>query len=181
MRATKLYGDGALGSRGAALLADYQDDPGNRGLLFLDAERMQAHIERVLECGLQAGVHAIGDRANRVVLDALEAAIAAQPGNPGRHRVEHAQILDAADLGRFAGWKSSPPCSPRTRPVTCTGRMTGSVASACGVPMPGALCWTAARGWLLGRIFRSKQVNPMLGIYAAVSRQDLQGWPQGGW
>ena len=103
MRATKLYGDGALGSRGAALLEDYSDDPGNSGLLFLDAAAMQAQIDRVLGCGFQVGVHAIGDRANRVVLDALEASIAAHPDNPGRHRVEHAQILDGADLQRFAG------------------------------------------------------------------------------
>lgn len=97
MRATKLYGDGALGSRGAALLEDYSDDPGNRGLLFLEEQEMQAQVDKVLECGFQVAVHAIGDRGNRVVLDAMAAAMAAHPENPGRHRVEHAQLVAPED------------------------------------------------------------------------------------
>ncbi len=102
MRAVKLYIDGAMGSRGAALLADYSDDAGNSGLLFMPAADLEAKIDKALACGFQVGVHAIGDRGNRVALDALESAIRKYPQNPGRHRVEHAQTLTADDIPRFA-------------------------------------------------------------------------------
>ncbi|NOR18812.1 MAG: amidohydrolase family protein, partial [Xanthomonadales bacterium] len=101
MRAVKLYIDGAMGSRGAALLADYSDDAGNSGLLFMPAEQLEAQIQKAMACDLQVGVHAIGDRGNRAALDALEAVIKRNPDNPGRHRVEHAQTLTAADIPRF--------------------------------------------------------------------------------
>ncbi len=74
VRSVKLYADGALGSRGAALLEDYSDDPGNRGLMFISAEANGTALDTVFSCGLQAGVHAIGDAANRLVLDAYESA-----------------------------------------------------------------------------------------------------------
>ena len=77
VRAVKYYLDGALGSRGAALLDDYADDPGNRGLLFKPLEAFTEDVRRAVECGFQVGTHAIGDRGNRVALDAYEQALIA--------------------------------------------------------------------------------------------------------
>lgn len=181
MRATKLYGDGALGSRGAALIEDYSDDPGNRGLLFLESRLMQAQIEKVLSCGYQAGVHAIGDRANRVVIDALEAAMAAYPDNPGRHRVEHAQIVHPDDLGRFAELD----IIAAMQPTHATSDMYWAEDRVGPERILGGYAWRTLldSGALLafGSDFPVEEVDPRLGLFAAVARQDLEGWPEGGW
>ncbi|MEE4174765.1 MAG: amidohydrolase [Xanthomonadales bacterium] len=181
MRATKLYGDGALGSRGAALIEDYSDDPGNRGLLFLEKDAMQARIEKVLACGFQAGVHAIGDRANRVVIDALEAAMAAHPDNPGRHRVEHAQIVHADDLRRFAELD----IIAAMQPTHATSDMYWAEDRVGPQRILGGYAWRTLldSGALLafGSDFPVEEVDPRLGLFAAVARQDLDGWPEGGW
>ncbi|MEM9532035.1 MAG: amidohydrolase family protein, partial [Pseudomonadota bacterium] len=100
-RSVKLYADGALGSRGAALIEDYSDEPGNRGLLLQPAAQLATQIEKAMGCGLQVNIHAIGDLGNRVVLDGVEAAMKAHPDNAGRHRVEHAQVIADADFPRF--------------------------------------------------------------------------------
>lgn len=103
VRAVKLYADGALGSRGAALLEPYTDDPGNRGLLVTPPEEILEAARFALANGFQVGTHAIGDRANRLVLDAYEKAFAERPETKDpRFRIEHAQILDRADIPRFA-------------------------------------------------------------------------------
>ena len=102
IRAVKLYADGALGSRGAALLEPYSDDPGNSGLLVTPPDEILEAARFALAHGFQAATHAIGDRANRVVLDAYEKALAEHPEvKDPRFRIEHAQILDAADIPRF--------------------------------------------------------------------------------
>ena len=102
IRAVKLYADGALGSRGAALLEPYSDDPGNSGLLVTPPERLLEAARFALAHGFQVGIHAIGDRANRIVLDIYETAFRENPAaKDPRFRVEHAQILDAADIPRF--------------------------------------------------------------------------------
>ncbi len=181
MRATKLYGDGALGSRGAALIEDYSDDPGNRGLLFLEADAMQAQIDKVLGCGFQAAVHAIGDRANRVVIDALEASIARHPENPGRHRVEHAQIVHPDDLPRFAELD----VIAAMQPTHATSDMYWAEDRVGPERILGGYAWrTLLDGGArlaFGSDFPVEAVDPRLGLYAAVSRQDLEGWPEGGW
>lgn len=181
MRAVKLYIDGAMGSRGAALLADYSDDAGNSGLLFLSPEELEASIEKALACGFQVGVHAIGDRGNRVALDALESAIQQYPQNPGRHRVEHAQTLTAVDIPRFAKLD----IIAAMQPTHATSDMYWVEDRLGPQRVSYAYTWrslldSGAR-LALGSDFPVEQVNPMLGIYAAVTRQDLQGWPQGGW
>jgi predicted amidohydrolase YtcJ len=181
MRATKLYGDGALGSRGAALIEDYSDDPGNRGLLFLEADAMQAQIDKVLGCGFQAAVHAIGDRANRVVIDALEASIARHPENPGRHRVEHAQIVHPDDLPRFAELD----VIAAMQPTHATSDMYWAEDRVGPERILGGYAWrtlldSGAR-LAFGSDFPVEAVDPRLGLHAAVSRQDLEGWPEGGW
>jgi predicted amidohydrolase YtcJ len=181
MRSVKLYADGALGSRGAALLADYSDDPGNRGLTFMDGPTLDAQLRAVLGCGLQVGVHAIGDRANREVLDALERVMPEFPDNPGRHRLEHAQILDPADIPRFAelGVIAAMQPTHATSDMYWAGERLGDERLA------GAYAWhsLAEHGaqLALGSDFPVEAVNPMLGVYAALTRQDLEGWPEGGW
>jgi len=181
MRAVKLYIDGAMGSRGAALLADYTDDAGNSGLLFMSPEELEADIDKALACGFQVGVHAIGDRGNRVALDALESAMGRYPDNPGRHRVEHAQTLTAADLPRF----SELDIIAAMQPTHATSDMYWVEDRLGPQRVRYAYAWrslldSGAR-LALGSDFPVEQVNPMLGIYAAVTRQDTKGWPQGGW
>ncbi len=102
IRAIKIVADGALGSRGAALLEDYSDEPGNRGLVRVPPERIEQIAEAGLRNGFQVNTHAIGDRANRLVLDAYEQALRAVPRADHRFRVEHAQILHRQDIPRFA-------------------------------------------------------------------------------
>jgi predicted amidohydrolase YtcJ len=181
MRSVKLYADGALGSRGAALLEDYSDDPGNRGLMFISAEQMEAALNTVFSCGLQAGVHAIGDAANRLVLDAYERTLAAYPDNPGRHRVEHAQILHSDDIPRFAQLD----VIAAMQPTHATSDMYWADDRLGGHRLAGAYAWqslldSGAR-LAFGSDFPVEQVDPMLGIYASISRQDTKGWPEGGW
>lgn len=181
MRSVKLYADGALGSRGAALLEDYSDDPGNRGLMFIGAGETESALRQVFSCGLQAGVHAIGDAANRQVLDAYEQALAEFPDNPGRHRMEHAQILHMEDIPRFEELDVIAAMQPThaTSDMYWAGERLGPERLA------GAYAWKSLldSGAVLafGSDFPVEEVNPMLGIYAAVSRQDLEGWPEGGW
>jgi len=181
MRATKLYGDGALGSRGAALLEDYSDDPGNRGLLFLEAAAMAQQIDKVLACGYQAAVHAIGDRANRVVIDALETAMAAHPDNPGRHRVEHAQVLTPDDLARFADLD----LIAAMQPTHATSDMYWAEDRLGPERIRFAYAWRSllddGARVAFGSDFPVEAVDPRLGLYAAVTRMDLAGTPEGGW
>src|SRR5690606_9307480 len=93
MRAVKLYVDGALGSRGAALIEDSSDDAGNDGLLLMTPDQLVDTAARAKGCGVQVATHAIGDRGNRVVLDAFEQVLGRDSGTDHRWRVEHAQIL----------------------------------------------------------------------------------------
>lgn len=103
IRAVKVVADGALGSRGAALLEPYSDDPGNTGLVTTPPEDILQATRYALAHGFQVAVHAIGDRANRLVLDTFEKALRDTPRTDHRLRIEHAQILDALDIPRFGG------------------------------------------------------------------------------
>jgi len=181
MRAVKLYIDGAMGSRGAALLADYSDDAGNSGLLFMPPDQLEAQIQKAMACDLQVGVHAIGDRGNRVALDALEAVIKRNPDNPGRHRVEHAQTLTAADIPRFQQLK----IIASMQPTHATSDMYWIEDRLGPARVKYTYAWrsllNSGARLALGSDFPVEQVNPMLGIHAAVTRQDAKDWPDGGW
>lgn len=181
LRSVKLYADGALGSRGAALLEDYSDDPGNRGLLFSSQQTLESQARRAMSCGLQLGIHAIGDGANRQVLDAYERLIPEFPDNPGRHRIEHAQTLSSNDIPRFAQLG----IIAAMQPTHATSDMYWAVDRLGEQRARGAYAWRSLRdsGAVLafGSDFPVEQANPMLGIHAAVTRQDLKGWPTGGW
>jgi len=181
MRAVKLYIDGAMGSRGAALLTDYTDDAGNSGLLFMPPGDLESDMDKALVCGFQVGVHAIGDRGNQVGLDALESVIKRHPDNPGRHRVEHAQTLTVSDVPRFTELG----VIAAMQPTHATSDMYWVEDRLGPERVLYAYAWrklmdSGAR-LALGSDFPVEEVSPMLGIYAAITRQDVKGWPPGGW
>ncbi|MEM6576592.1 MAG: amidohydrolase family protein, partial [Pseudomonadota bacterium] len=177
----KLYADGALGSRGAALIADYSDDPGNRGLLLQPKARLTEQVTRAMGCGLQVNTHAIGDLGNRVVLDAYESGSNEHPANPGRHRIEHAQVISPRDFPRFAELS----LIASVQPTHATSDMYWAQDRVGPVRIRGAYAWRRMRELsiplALGSDFPVEKINPMLGLHAAVTRQDVKGWPAGGW
>ncbi len=181
VRAVKFYIDGALGSRGAALLEDYSDDEGNRGLLQQQPETFRQNVHDAMECGFQVNTHAIGDRGNRIVLDTYANAMDAAGRTIGRHRVEHAQILAPGDIPRFAelGIIAS------VQPTHATSDMYWAEDRLGPERIEGAYAWRSlldrSARLAFGSDFPVEQVDPLLGFYAAVTRQDAEGWPEGGW
>ena len=181
MRAVKLYIDGALGSRGAALLEDYSDEPGHRGLLVTELPAYETAVRKAKDCGLQAASHAIGDRGNRLVLDTYEKVLGAEAKTDHRWRVEHAQVVSLEDIPRFAklGVIAS------MQPTHATSDMPWAEARVGAERIKGAYAWQrflhSGAKLALGSDFPVEEVNPMLGLYAAVSRQDAAGHPPGGW
>ena len=181
IRAIKLYSDGALGSRGAALLDPYADDPTNSGLLVSAPAHIQAVAARALAAGFQVNTHAIGDRGNRIVLDAYEQALGTRPLADHRFRVEHAQILSPDDVPRFAelGVIPSMQASHQTSDMYWAGTRLGVGR------LSGAYAWRSllASGVVVpnGSDFPVEQVNPLISFHSAVSRQDARDWPSGGW
>lgn len=181
VRAIKLYADGAMGSRGAALLEPYSDDPNNTGLLLSAPAHIRDVAERGLKSGFQINTHAIGDRGNRVVLDAYEQALKAQPTADHRFRVEHAQTLHYDDLPRFAqlGVIPSMQASHQTSDMYWIGKRLGPTR------VLGAYAWRSLinSGVVIpnGSDFPVEQVNPLISFHAAIARQDANDWPAGGW
>ncbi len=181
VRAVKLYADGAMGSRGAALLEPYSDDPNNVGLLKSTQQHIRDIAERGLKAGFQVNTHAIGDRGNRVVLDAYEQALRAVPRADHRFRVEHAQILHYDDIPRFAqlGVIPSMQASHQTSDMYWIGKRLGPTR------LFGAYAWQSLlqTGVVIpnGSDFPVEQVNPLISFHAAIARQDARDWPAGGW
>lgn len=180
MRAVKYYADGALGSRGAALLAPYADEPGSRGLMLQSDAALRAQVERAVACGVQPAVHAIGDRANRVLLD-VYAGLDPELRSRLRPRVEHAQIVDPADLPRFAALG----VIASMQPTHATSDMPWAQARVGADRLRGAYAWrqlvASGASLAFGSDVPVERVEPLLGLYAAVSRQDADGQPEGGW
>jgi predicted amidohydrolase YtcJ len=142
---------------------------------------MKAAVRQALACNLQVGVHAIGDGGNRQVLDAYAAELPGFPQNPGRHRIEHSQVIELNDIQRFADMN----IIASMQPIHATSDMYWAEERVGPDRIQGAYAWrrliNAGVRLALGSDFPVEQVNPMLGIYAAVSRQDLEGNPEGGW
>jgi len=182
LRGVKLYADGALGSRGAARLADYADRPGHRGLLQHPADALRELVAACIAGGWQIATHAIGDAANRAVLDAYAAVLAAH-GGPGdrRLRIEHCQIVDVADIPRFAelGVVAS------MQPTHATSDMAWVPDRIGTARLPGAYAWRrfldAKVPLAFGSDFPVERVEPTHGLFAAITRQDEHGRPAGGW
>lgn len=181
IRSVKVYADGALGSRGAALLAPYSDDPGNTGLLVTPPERIQSLVHAALAAGFQVATHAIGDRGNRIALDAYAEGLRRRPTRNHRFRVEHAQVIALSDIPRFAqlGVIPSMQASHQRSDMRWAEERVGPDR------IRGAYAWR--------RLLRSgvvipngsdapvESVNPLISFYAAVTRQDERGYPPGGW
>jgi hypothetical protein len=189
VRGTKTYADGALGSRGAALLDPYSDDPGNRGLLRTEPDAMRELARRSLALGLQPAIHAIGDRGNRIALDELAAALRAA-GTGGRAasdaaglrpRIEHAQVVALDDIPRFG----SLDVIASIQPSHATSDMPWAEDRVGPGRIEGAYAWQrlreAAPLLACGSDFPVESANPFHGLYAAITRQDPGGRPEGGW
>lgn len=177
----KLYVDGALGSRGAALLRPYADRPGHTGMLQHAPGQLQALVERALERRVQVAAHAIGDAAIRGLLDALEAALKKAPAPDHRLRVEHAQIVDLADIPRFKALGAI----ASMQPTHATSDMPWAPARLGPDRLAGAYAWRrlldAGVPLAFGSDFPVEEVEPTFGLYAAITRQDAAGQPSGGW
>jgi predicted amidohydrolase YtcJ len=178
VRSVKLYADGALGSRGAALLAPYSDDPGNTGLLLAKPEHLREVASRALKAGFQVNTHAIGDRGVRNVIDAYESA-GVTPEK--RFRIEHFQVAAPDDFPRIArlGIIAS------MQPTHATSDMPWAEDRVGAERIRGAYAWrtvlNSGARLALGSDFPVEDVNPFFGLYSAVTRQDQTGNPPGGW
>lgn len=182
VRAFKLFADGALGSRGAALLEPYSDAPQTKGLVTTPESAVYELTRRSLQRGFQVCTHAIGDAANRMVLDAYERALReSSEARDVRLRVEHAQVLSPQDIPRFAklGIIAS------MQPVHCTSDMPWAEKRLGPERIKGAYAWhsvlTTGAHVPFSSDFPGETLNPFYGIYAAITREDPGGNPPGGW
>ena len=178
--AVKLYTDGALGSRGAAMLEPYSDDPENRGLPFWTQDELDEMVAKANRMGFQVGIHAIGDYGNRQALDAIERA---QDGGPSplRNRIEHAQIIALEDIPRFAelGVIAAMQATHATSDKNMAEDRVGPDR------IKGGYAWRRLldSGAVLanGSDFPVELSDPFHGLYAAITRQGRDGEPPGGW
>jgi len=176
----KIYADGALGSRGAVLNAPYSDAPGERGLPLIDDVGLRNTLSRLSLDHFQAAIHAIGDGANRQVLDAVDE-LADRYDDDRRWRIEHAQIVDPADLPRFGqhGIIAS------MQPVHQTSDRLMAEVRLGPDRLQGAYAWNSmlrnGARLAFGTDFPVENPNPFPGLAAAISRQDANGRPPGGW
>jgi predicted amidohydrolase YtcJ len=181
VRSVKLIADGALGSRGAALMAPYSDKPEQHGLLFMTDAEMQHKIETALKAGYQVNIHAIGDAANHQVLDAFEAAYRTVGGRQLRNRIEHAQVVALPDIPRFKQLD----LIASMQPTHATGDMNMAETRIGPERLKGAYAWRAFldQGTVIagGSDFPVESDNPFFGLHAAVTRTDHANQPPGGW
>lgn len=182
VRSVKLYGDGALGSRGAALIHPYHDEPGNSGLLFYGPDSLTKLITKAVEKGYQVNVHAIGDAANRVALDAFTSVQGAFPSSRElRHRIEHAQVVAPTDFDRFKALN----IIASMQPVHATSDMNMAEDRIGSERILGAYAWRTFldKGVILasGSDYPVENANPFHGLYAAITRRDTLGNPLDGW
>jgi predicted amidohydrolase YtcJ len=186
IRSVKLFADGALGSRGASMFEPYDDAPNTKGVITTTEAEIYNLTRSCLDRGFQVATHAIGDAANHQVLDAYEKALKQTPTEPrprsdARLRVEHAQVLAPGDIPRFAqlGVIAS------MQPTHCTSDMPWAEKRIGATRIKGAYAWRSVLKTgahvAISSDFPGESLNPFLGIYAAVTRQDLQGNPAGGW
>ena len=181
LQSVKIYADGALGSRGAAMLEPYSDDPDNTGLLFNSQKQMNRKVMKVTAQGYQANVHAIGDAANRQVLDAFANAKDSLGEQGLRNRIEHSQIVSLQDIPRFKELN----IIASMQPTHATSDMNMAEDRIGAERMEGGYAWQTFldQGTVVasGSDFPVESVNPFYGLYSAVTRQDHQGNPEGGW
>ena len=179
VRSIKLVGDGALGSRGAAMLDPYSDDGVNRGLLRMDRTSIRAVAEKAVAKGFQVNTHAIGDAANRAALEAYGDAL--KGSNDKRFRIEHAQIVAPADFALFKKYSviASIQATHATSDMPWAADRIGTER------IKGAYAWQTflKLGVRIadGSDFPVEDPNPLWGLYSAITRRDHAGNPPGGW
>jgi predicted amidohydrolase YtcJ len=179
--ALKGFTDGALGSRTAAMLAPYSDDPSTSGILTNDPEKLRVMAIERDKAGFQINFHAIGDRANRVALDVFEAVVKANGPRDRRDRIEHAQVLAPEDLPRFAQLKVIASMQPSHE----TSDMRWAESRIGPDRAKGAYAWASllksGARLAFGTDYDVEPINPMRGLYACVTRELPDGGPAGGW
>jgi predicted amidohydrolase YtcJ len=179
VRSIKLLVDGAMGSRGAAFFAPYSDDPGNSGLILMKQEEVARVAREAVRGGFQVAAHAIGDRANRMVLEAYAAALGG--ANDQRFRIEHAQVVAPGDFALFAKYSviASMQATHATSDMRWAGQRLGPER------VKGAYAWRRFLGLGVsvagGSDFPVEEPNPLWGFHAAITRQDRDGHPSAGW
>ncbi len=179
IRSIKMMADGALGSRGAALLAPYSDDPGNTGLVMLQREDLERVCRDAVKHGFQVNTHAIGDRANRLTLEAYGAVLGGR--NDRRFRIEHAQVIAPPDFDLFAKYS----VIAAMQATHATSDMRWAEARLGPERVQGAYAWRRLLSLGVavpnGSDFPVEEPNPLYGFYAAITRQDRAGNPSAGW
>jgi len=181
IRSVKAYGDGALGSRGAALLQPYTDAQDNRGLLVTREQDLKPLFDLVLGKGFQLNFHAIGDRANRLALDQFADSFERMGGKSLRNRVEHAQVVNVDDIPRFKALN----IIPAMQPTHATSDMNMAKDRVGAARLKGAYAWQTflkqGSPVAFGSDFPVELSNPFFGLHAAVTRQDRKNSPDSGW
>ncbi|MDP5214025.1 amidohydrolase [Pseudoalteromonas tunicata] len=181
IRSVKIYADGALGSRGAALIDDYADRSGHKGLMLESQEKLEQLFELSFKYGFSANTHAIGDMANHTVLDAYENTFKKTGGKLLRNRIEHAQIVTPADIPRF----KSLGIIPSMQPVHATSDMHMAEQRLNAMQLQGAYAWQSFLNQgskvAAGSDFPVELANIFDGLYAAITRMDHNQQPELGW
>ncbi|KQN79428.1 amidohydrolase [Duganella sp. Leaf61] len=181
LAAVKLFSDGALGSRGAALIAPYSDMPSTKGLLFQQNAAMQAKMEKAMKAGYQVNVHAIGDAGNHQILDAYAQLIPKYQAGGLRHRIEHAQVVAPEDIPRFKALD----VIPSMQPTHATSDQNMAEQRVGHERIKGAYAWRTfldqGSRIACGSDFPVEPPDPFEGLHAAVTRQNAAGAPTGGW
>ena len=181
IRTIKLYVDGALGSRGALLFEPYSDDPENSGLSVTSDSDLRIRFAEGIKHGFQMATHAIGDSGNHLILDIVEENLEGELQNDHRSRVEHAQIISLDDIQRF----NRLGVIPSMQPTHSTSDMYWAEDRIGSERIKGAYAWRKLldAGVVIpgGSDSPAEPLNPLWGIYAAVTRQDHESYPEGGW
>ncbi|MDD4109265.1 MAG: amidohydrolase family protein, partial [Prolixibacteraceae bacterium] len=175
----KIYADGALGSRGALLLEDYSDDPGNRGLQIKEQEYYDKICQIAFDNNFAVATHCIGDSANRLILKTYGKYL--KDKNDRRWRIEHAQIVNPDDFAMFGKYS----IVPSVQATHATSDMYWASGRLGDERLNGAYAYNTLlnqAGWLPnGTDFPVENIEPLYTFYASVFRTDHKGWPEGGW
>ena len=181
VKSVKVYTDGALGSRGAAMLEPYQDRPDHSGLLLTSQQQLRSIFNDAIKANFQVAIHAIGDKGNQIGLDEVEYAYATIGGQNLRHRMEHAQIVALADIPRFKELN----VIPSMQPTHATSDMNMAEDRIGAERLKGAYAWRSfldqGSRLVSGSDYPIELANPFHGIHAAVTRQDKGNQPENGW
>ena len=181
VKSVKVYTDGALGSRGAALLQPYTDRPDHSGLLLTSQQQLRSIFNDAIKANFQVAIHAIGDKGNQIGLDEVEYAYSTVGGENLRHRMEHAQIVALTDIPRFKTLN----VIPSMQPTHATSDMNMAEARIGPERLKGAYAWRSfldqGSRLVSGSDYPIELANPFHGIHAAVTRQNKKNNPDNGW